>query len=60
MSTTLDQAKADTFATLMLGEGLGAMWGEEQARRLLAEAGFPHVGVKRLPYDFQHSYFIVR
>ena len=29
------------------GEGLGACWGEQKARELLAEAGFSSVNVKR-------------
>ncbi|MFN8558737.1 MAG: class I SAM-dependent methyltransferase [Dehalococcoidia bacterium] len=40
------------------GEGLGAMWGEEQARVLLAEAGFTLQAVKRLESDALNSYFI--
>jgi 2-polyprenyl-3-methyl-5-hydroxy-6-metoxy-1,4-benzoquinol methylase len=47
-----------TVSLALNGEGLGAMWGEEQARALLAEAGFTQVDVKRLPHDFQNSYFI--
>lgn len=47
-----------TVSLALSGEGLGAMWGEEQARQLLAEAGFTNVEVKRLPHDFQNSYFI--
>jgi 2-polyprenyl-3-methyl-5-hydroxy-6-metoxy-1,4-benzoquinol methylase len=47
-----------TVSLALNGEGLGAMWGEEQARQLLAEAGFSHVEVKRLPHDVQNSYFI--
>lgn len=41
------------------GAGLGAMWGEELAREMLAEAGFTKVAVERLPHDFQNNYFIV-
>jgi 2-polyprenyl-3-methyl-5-hydroxy-6-metoxy-1,4-benzoquinol methylase len=40
------------------GEGLGAAWGEEQALRLLSDAGFAEVEVKQLPHDFMNSYFI--
>jgi SAM-dependent methyltransferase len=47
-----------TVSLALNGEGLGAMWGEEQARHLLAEAGFTQVEVKRLPHDIQNSYFI--
>ena len=41
------------------GAGLGAMWGEEKAREMLAEAGFAKVEVRQLPHDFVNSYFIV-
>lgn len=41
------------------GAGLGAMWGEENAREMLQEAGFTEVEVKQLPHDFQNSYYIV-
>ena len=47
-----------TVSLALNGEGLGAMWGEEQARTLLADAGFTRVEVKRLPHDVQNSYFI--
>lgn len=47
-----------TVSLALGGEGLGAMWGEEQSLALLAEAGFTHVEVKRLPHDKQNSYFI--
>jgi hypothetical protein len=47
-----------TVSLALNGEGLGAMWGEEQARTLLAHAGFMRVEVKRLPHDGQNSYFI--
>lgn len=47
-----------TVSLALNGEGLGAMWGEEQAYQLLTEAGFTHVEVKRLPHDIQNSYFV--
>src|SRR5262245_45062178 len=42
------------------GDGLGAMWGEEQARELLAEAGFASVDVHLLEHDPFNAYFVVR
>jgi 2-polyprenyl-3-methyl-5-hydroxy-6-metoxy-1,4-benzoquinol methylase len=42
------------------GAGLGAMWGEETARAMLAEAGFASVEVHRLPHDFQNYYVVAR
>jgi 2-polyprenyl-3-methyl-5-hydroxy-6-metoxy-1,4-benzoquinol methylase len=42
------------------GEGLGACWGEEQARALLAEAGFRSVEVTRVEGDPLNAYFVCR
>ena len=42
------------------GEGLGAMWGEQKARELLAEAGFTSVDVRLLEHDPFNAYFVVR
>jgi hypothetical protein len=42
------------------GAGLGAMWGEEKACEMLREAGFTRIDVKKLPHDFQNSYYIVK
>lgn len=42
------------------GEGLGAMWGEQKARELLAEAGFGSVEVHVLEHDPFNAYYVVR
>jgi SAM-dependent methyltransferase len=42
------------------GEGLGAMWGEQKARELLAEAGFGSIEVQFLEHDPFNAYFVVR
>ncbi len=42
------------------GAGLGAMWGRETARRMLAEAGFGQVEVKSLPHDVINDYYTAR
>ena len=42
------------------GEGLGAMWGEQKARELLADAGFGSVEVHLLDHDPFNAYFVVR
>ena len=42
------------------GDGLGAMWGEQKARQLLAEAGFSSVDVHVLEHDPFNAYFVVR
>jgi 2-polyprenyl-3-methyl-5-hydroxy-6-metoxy-1,4-benzoquinol methylase len=40
------------------GSGLGAMWGEPQALRMLAGAGFGRVEVTRLAHDATGVYFV--
>jgi 2-polyprenyl-3-methyl-5-hydroxy-6-metoxy-1,4-benzoquinol methylase len=42
------------------GDGLGAMWGEERATKMLGEAGFGSVVVQRLPHDIQNTYYVCR
>ena len=40
------------------GVGLGAMWGEQKARELLAAAGFRHVAMKRIEGDPVNNYYV--
>lgn len=40
------------------GEGLGAMWGEQKARDMLAQAGFIQVEVKQVPGDILNQYYL--
>ena len=47
-----------TVSLALAGAGLGAMWGEQQAQQMLAEAGFTHVAVKKVEGDILNSYFI--
>jgi SAM-dependent methyltransferase len=42
------------------GEGLGTMWGKQQALELLADAGFAAVEVKQVEGDWFNNYFIAR
>ena len=42
------------------GRGLGAMWGEPRARRMLAEAGFAVASVQTLPHDRINQYYVAR
>ena len=42
------------------GEGLGAMWGEQKALELLAEAGFTDVAVRQVEGDPFNSFYIAR
>jgi SAM-dependent methyltransferase len=47
-----------TVSLALGGEGLGAMWGEELARSLLAEAGFALRDVKQVEGDILNSYYV--
>jgi 2-polyprenyl-3-methyl-5-hydroxy-6-metoxy-1,4-benzoquinol methylase len=40
------------------GDGLGAAWGEQTARRMLREAGFQTVQIRELAGDFVNAYFV--
>jgi SAM-dependent methyltransferase len=40
------------------GAGLGAMWGEQRARQMLAEAGFTVLDVRRIEGDIVNNYFV--
>ena len=40
------------------GAGLGAMWGEQTAHAMLAEAGFTQVEVKRIEDDPFNAYYV--
>jgi hypothetical protein len=42
------------------GDGLGAMWGEERAQKMLGEAGFGSIAVHRLAHDIQNCYYVCR
>jgi SAM-dependent methyltransferase len=42
------------------GEGLGTCWGQQTARRLLADAGFVSVEVSQLPHDPMNDYFVAK
>jgi 2-polyprenyl-3-methyl-5-hydroxy-6-metoxy-1,4-benzoquinol methylase len=42
------------------GAGLGAMWGHEKARRMLADAGFARVDVARVEGDLFNNYYVAR
>ncbi len=49
--------------TVSLGEGgagLGTVWGEQTARRMLAEAGFGSVDVSRIDGDPLNQYYVAR
>jgi SAM-dependent methyltransferase len=47
-----------TVSLALDGAGLGAMWGEQKAREMLAEAGFTQVAVKRIENDHFNGYYV--
>ena len=49
-----------TVSLAQNGEGLGAVWGEQKALELLAEAGFREVEVKTVDGDILNNYYIAR
>ncbi len=42
------------------GEGLGTMWGREQAKSMLGDAGFADVEIHQLEHDVQNDYYVAR
>jgi ubiquinone/menaquinone biosynthesis C-methylase UbiE len=40
------------------GAGLGAVWGQQKARAMLAEAGFTDVRIETVPGDIVNNYYI--
>jgi SAM-dependent methyltransferase len=40
------------------GLGLGTMWGEKVARKMLADAGFTSVELREIPEDIANNYYI--
>ena len=49
-----------TVSLALDGEGLGAVWGEQKAREMLAAAGFTNVDVEQVEGDILNSYYIAR
>jgi 2-polyprenyl-3-methyl-5-hydroxy-6-metoxy-1,4-benzoquinol methylase len=47
-----------TVSLALDGEGLGAVWGEQTARRMLAEAGFRSVEMHRIEEDILNAYYV--
>ena len=47
-----------TVSLALGGAGLGAMWGEQTARAMLADAGFDCVEVKRIEDDLVNTYYV--
>lgn len=58
MMYTISCMHCMTVSLALDGAGLGAMWGEQKALEMLAEAGFTHVEVKRIKDDLFNSYYV--
>lgn len=50
MSVSLDEG----------GAGLGTVWGEQTARRMLTEAGFNRIDTRRVEGDILNVYYVAR
>lgn len=55
---TISAMHCMTVSLALNGEGLGTVWGEQQALALLAEAGFTRVEVRHIPTDVVNNYYI--
>ncbi len=49
-----------TVSLSLDGDGLGAVWGEQRARRMLVEAGFTSVETAHVDADFLNTYYLAR
>lgn len=57
---TLSCMHCMTVSLAQGGQGLGAMWGREQALALFHESGFGDVEVHELDHDIQNYYYVCR
>ncbi len=57
---TISTMHCMTVSLAQGGAGLGTVWGEELALRMLAQADFGRVEVKKLAHDIINSYYIAR
>jgi hypothetical protein len=49
-----------TVSLALNGTGLGTMWGEQVARRMMADAGFTDITTKQVEGDIMNNYYIAR
>jgi ubiquinone/menaquinone biosynthesis C-methylase UbiE len=49
-----------TVSLALDGDGLGTMWGDQLARKMLADAGFTSVDKKSVEGDIMNAYYIAR
>ena len=60
MLYTISAMHCMTVSLALGGMGLGAVWGEQLARSMLADAGFVHVELRRVEGDVFNNYYIAR
>ncbi len=63
LGTFLDTVSTTHCMTVSLaldGNGLGAVWGEQKAQQMLAEAGFASVQASHVEADILNTYYIAR
>ena len=49
-----------TVSLALDGMGLGAVWGEQTALAMLADAGFTNVNVEHVPGDIFNVYYVAQ
>jgi ubiquinone/menaquinone biosynthesis C-methylase UbiE len=58
MLYTASTAHCMTVSLALGGEGLGTVWGDQLARKMLAAAGFSSVDSKRVEGDIMNAYYV--
>ena len=57
---TISTLHCMTVSLAQGGAGLGTCWGQQQAQKMLAEAGFTSVDVRQIPNDIQNVIYLAR
>jgi len=57
---TISTMHCMTVSLAQGGAGLGTMWGEELAERMLNDAGFKQIEKHKLDHDFINVYYVMR
>jgi Zn-dependent membrane protease YugP len=47
-----------TVSLALGGDGLGTVWGEQLARKMLSDAGFKKIEVKSVEGDILNAYYV--
>lgn len=57
---TMSTMHCMTVSLALGGDGLGTVWGEQLARKMLTDAGFSQLLVTQVEHDFFNNYFIAK